>query len=102
MLGEPWSLGQAGGWKDHRGPVLHQRCVEPDHSWLAVMTEMPDPLEERRRLSRKTPPELAKMTAKDEDQGEKGRDPEPKSRPRILQLIMEEMTALMEDPSEQP
>ncbi|CAL1143731.1 unnamed protein product [Cladocopium goreaui] len=72
-----------------------------DHSWLAVMTEMPDPLEERRRLRRKTPPELAKMEVQEDEPGEEGRDPEPRRRSRLLQLIMEEMTALMEDPSEE-
>ena len=72
-----------------------------DHSWLAVMTEVPEPLEEKRRLRRKTPPELAKMEVREDEPWEEGRDPEPRSRPRILQLIMEEMTALMEDPSEE-
>ena len=72
-----------------------------DHSWLAVITEMPDPLEERRRLRRKTPPELAKMEVQEDEPGEEGRDPEPRRRSRLLQLIMEEMTALMKDPSEE-
>ena len=62
-----------------------------DHSWVALMTEMPDPLMERRRLRRKTPPALAKMEVQEDEPWEEGRDPEPRSRPRILQLIMEEM-----------
>ena len=59
-----------------------------DHSWLADMTEMPDPLEERRRLRRKMPPELVKMEVQEDEPWEDGRDPEPRERSRFLQLIM--------------
>ena len=72
-----------------------------DQSWLAVLEEMPDPVEVRRRLRAKGPAGARKLEAKEEDQdSQEDEEPQGGQRARILQIIMEEMTALMEDPDE--
>jgi hypothetical protein len=60
-----------------------------DQSWLAVIEEMPDPVEVRRRLRAKGPAGARKLEAKEEDQdSQEDEEPQGGQRARILQIIM--------------
>lgn len=75
-----------------REPVTEQ-------TWVGVLEEMPDPVETRRRLRMKSPPEARFL--KMEHEAKEEREETPRLREKALKIIEEEMMALMEDPQEE-
>lgn len=89
------------------------RVVDPPdpQAWIGLMEEYPDPLDVRRRIRGKQPPFVRLRMVQGEDQkNEEEKEDEREEdeleeasriRQRALQIIMTEMTALMEDPDEE-